>query len=189
MDPITIAMCLAQFAPKIAKWLGGDNAEEVAQKVLDIANQVTGTTNPQPGIIPALSPEQQVEFRKAIDDAALELEKLALANATDVNETMRAEASSEHWPTWSWRPFIGFVFGLNILFSVVIVGSVYVMAMTGNDYAVKSLAMLPDMLQALVALNGTALPILGIASWFRGRMQADPNIPDPVRLPFRAPKP
>jgi len=38
------------------------------------------------------------------------------------------------------------------------------------------MAQLPTVLGALAALNGVASPILGIASWFRGKMQADPNV-------------
>lgn len=54
------------------------------------------------------------------------LEELVLAKAqaesqerinhiTQVNLTMRAEAKSEHWPQWSWRPFNGFMFPLTMI--------------------------------------------------------------------------
>ena|SRR2546428_876540 len=45
---------------------------------------------------------------------ALELMKddnaVALATINAVNATMQAEAKSEHWPQYSWRPTIGFTF-------------------------------------------------------------------------------
>lgn len=31
-----------------------------------------------------------------------------------VNTTMQAEAKSEHWPQWAWRPFNGFMFGCTV---------------------------------------------------------------------------
>ena len=42
MDPISIAFGLAKFVPMIAGMIGGDDAEETAQKVVDVAESVTG---------------------------------------------------------------------------------------------------------------------------------------------------
>lgn len=42
MDPITIALGVAKLAPMVAGWLGGDDAEKKAQKVVDVAESVTG---------------------------------------------------------------------------------------------------------------------------------------------------
>jgi len=39
------------------------------------------------------------------------------------------------------------------------------------------LTTLPAMLGAMIGIMGVISPILGIASWHRGRMQADPSIP------------
>lgn len=38
-----------------------------------------------------------------------------LASITHVNQTMQAEAKSEHWAQWLWRPVIGFTFAGTIL--------------------------------------------------------------------------
>lgn len=46
MPLIPIAMALAQFAPMIAGWLGGSKAEDVAAKVVGIAQTVTGQSAP-----------------------------------------------------------------------------------------------------------------------------------------------
>lgn len=45
MDPITIALGVAKLAPMVAGWIGGDDAEEKAVKVLDVAKKVTGYNN------------------------------------------------------------------------------------------------------------------------------------------------
>jgi len=77
-----------------------------------------------------------------------------------VNRTMQSEAASDHWPTYSWRPFLGFSAGFIIIFS-------YIVAPT---FELK-----PVPIDAQVWLFLTA--VLGVASYFRGKAQADPNVP------------
>ena len=76
-----------------------------------------------------------------------------------VNATIRAEAAAEHWPTYTWRPFIGFVFGFYV-------ASMFILPLFG---------VAPVPLSADITLTIGA--ILGVASFFRGKAQADPNIP------------
>jgi hypothetical protein len=52
MDPITIALGVAKLAPMVAGWFGGDDAEDKAQKVVDVAEAVTGKKGMD--VIPAL---------------------------------------------------------------------------------------------------------------------------------------
>lgn len=40
---------------------------------------------------------------------------IELASINAVNATMQAEAKSEHWAQWLWRPVIGFTFATVIL--------------------------------------------------------------------------
>lgn len=179
MDPITIAMGLAQFAPSLVKWItGSDKAGDAAQKAIDIAKAVTGQATGD-AALQALQadPSLVLKYRQAVLDQEVEFQKLAVANAADVNKSMQAEAGSEHWPTYSWRPFIGFVFGVNLLVAGLTTSAVYIAVMCGVTSAVQALGSLPAMIGALGAVNGAALPILGIASWFRGKMQADPAMP------------
>lgn len=53
--------------------------------------------------------------------------------------------------------------------------------MLGVEGAAAALGQLPAVLGALAAISATVLPILGIASYFRGKMQADPGVPADVR--------
>lgn len=47
MDPISIALGLAQFAPSVMRFFGAGNASvDAAQKVITIAQNVTGSQNP-----------------------------------------------------------------------------------------------------------------------------------------------
>lgn len=177
MDPITIAMGLSQFVPQIARWItGSDKAEQVAQKAVDIAMSVTGAATGD-GAAKALQadPALVLQYRKAVLDQEVAFQALAVQNAGEINATMRAEAASEHWPTYSWRPAIGFAVALDLTLSALTVFVSYVYAMlTGKT---DHLQHLPAMLTAMAALIAVSAPILGIASWFRGKMQADPNIP------------
>ena len=74
-------------------------------------------------------------------------------------------------------PFIGLIFGTNMLIMGLTTAAVYIAVMCGSTTAVTAVATLPQMIGALGAVNGAALPVLGIASWFRGKMQADPSLP------------
>jgi len=110
-------------------------------------------------------------------DLGLDLEKLAVANAADINRSLQAEAAAEHWPTYSWRPAIGFAVALNTVASSLLVLVVYLGVMFGVTGAAAAVSTLPVVLGALAAISASVLPILGIASWFRGKAQADPNVP------------
>ncbi len=64
---ITSALGLAQFVPNIARWLGGEHAEQVAADIVGIAKQVCGVDDPLEAIqILKKNPELLVEFQKMI---------------------------------------------------------------------------------------------------------------------------
>lgn len=172
-----IALALMQFAPMLAGLLGGKNAEAVADKVVGIAQAVTGAKSGDEALAALkANPEFAVKFNEAVLASEVELNRLAAANAAEVNATMRAEAASEHWPSYGWRPAIGFAVAIDLVGGVLVVLCAYAGVMF---FGVKPevLGHIPAMLGALAALVGVAAPILGIASWFRGKMQADPSIP------------
>ncbi|OQS46990.1 hypothetical protein B0T49_07510 [Chromobacterium violaceum] len=133
------------------------------------------------------NPTLAFQLQQEIDRNKVQLAQISQATAlaeiqadtTDtvaVNATMQAEARAEHWPTYSWRPFIGFAFRLLALISGITVAACYlgVMFMGRNP---QLLAQLPGMLGTEAGVMATMAPILGIASWFRGKVQSDPNIP------------
>lgn len=177
MDPVTIAMGLAQFVPSLLKWItGSDKAEEVAQKAVDIAQAVTGQPTGD-AALKALqaNPDLVIKYRQAVLDQEVEFQRLAVQNAGDINRTMQAEAAADHWPTYSWRPYIGFCFGTLGVTS----GAIALVAYGGvifGDTKPEVLAYLPGLLGAEAAVMATMAPILGVAAWFRGKMQADPGV-------------
>lgn len=97
------------------------------------------------------------EFQITHEETMLKLTLDAeIATVQSVNTTMQTEAKSEHWPTWSWRPFIGFIFGIS----------------TFGIYMVLPLAGLP-VPSVPESVWGAYLAILGVASWHRGSMQVE----------------
>lgn len=188
MPLIPIAMALAQFAPMIAGWLGGSKAEDVAAKVVGIAQTVTGQSAPDAALAAIQAdPNLSMQFQKAVLDQQVQLAQIASdeakaelaadqANTAAINQTMQVEAKADHWPTYSWRPFVGFCFGLLGLTSGLTVAVAYIGVMFfGSNAAV--LGQLPGMLGAEAAVMATMAPVLGIASYFRGKMQANPATP------------
>lgn len=67
MDPITIALGLAQLAPMVAGWIAGPKAEQNAQKAVDIATRITG--KPADQVVEALraDPDKLIEYQKAVE--------------------------------------------------------------------------------------------------------------------------
>lgn len=177
MPLIPIAMALAQFAPMLAGLFGGSKAEDVATKVVGIASAVTGQSAPDAALAAIQAdPQLAMQFQKAVLDQQVQLQQIALqqeqaelaadqANMAAVNQTMQIEAKADHWPTYSWRPFIGFVFG------VMIFGDYFIIPILQGWWPAIHQPSIPS--EAWVAIGG----ILGVASFFRGKMQADPRIP------------
>lgn len=85
MDPVTIALGLAQFAPSLIKmFTGNDKAAQVADKVVDIAKVVTGKGNGQAALEAIKAdPNKAIEFQMAVMNQDFELEKAYLADIAD----------------------------------------------------------------------------------------------------------
>ena len=84
MDPITIAMALAQFAPIITKWItGSDEAASVAGKVVGIAETITGKQGDAALQEIQGNPELALRFKEVVMANETELEKVFLADRAD----------------------------------------------------------------------------------------------------------
>ncbi len=93
------------------------------------------------------------------------LEEIKFKAVAEVNATIRAETTAEKWPQYSWRPFNGFLFGITIFCT----------------YFILPLCKIPAP-EIPETVWGTWGLILGVASFFRGKMQADPAIPAATRI-------
>jgi hypothetical protein len=86
-DPISIAMGLAQFAPQVIKWISGsDKAAEAADKVVKIAEAVTGKQGPEAVDALKADPALVLQFRQAVMANETELDKAYLADRADARK-------------------------------------------------------------------------------------------------------
>lgn len=85
MDPVTIALTLAQFAPAIVKWVtGNDKAAEAAGKVVEIAQQVTGAPSGDQALEAIRTdPALAIQFKQAVMANEADLDKAYLADVQD----------------------------------------------------------------------------------------------------------
>lgn len=98
MDPISIAMGLAQFAPAIVRWVSGsDKAGEVAEKVVDVAKIVTGTATGEDALAAIQAdPSLVLQFRQRIIDVEADLDKAYLADRQNARNRDVALAQAGH---------------------------------------------------------------------------------------------
>jgi hypothetical protein len=182
---------LKSIAPGIAALLGGPLAgmavsalgsalgvseptQEKLTKILS-SGSLTGEQIAHIQVAELKLKERLAELGVDLEKIALDLERVAAQAAESVNKTMQAESAAEHWPTYSWRPSIGFAVALNVFITSLVVAVAFGgVILLGKDAA--PLAHIPAMIGAMAALIGVVSPILGIAAWFRGRMQADPQL-------------
>jgi hypothetical protein len=160
---------VGKFAPLLGTLIGGPAGAAIGAMV----SSGLGVGNTPGDVAQALqiNPDVAVKLKQIESDNQIELQRLVVqseanrlaadtATIAAVNATMQAEAKSDHWPTYTWRPFCGFVFGVMFL----------------GVYFVLPLCKLPVPViptEAWFAMGG----VLGVASWFRGKMQADPGVP------------
>lgn len=100
----------------------------------------------------AQDPAMYLQLETLAAEKEVRLAEIAAGNLRTVNETMREEAKSEHWPQFSWRPFNGFCFPLAVILVY------FVLPMAGKT--------VPDVPQWVWA---GWLSILGVATWDRGK--------------------
>ena len=96
MDPISIALGLAQFAPMLLRYLGvGDKGVDAAEKAIDIAKEVTGTSSGQAALeVFKADPTKAYEFKAAILNANTDLEKAYLLDKASARDRDKAFITS-----------------------------------------------------------------------------------------------
>ncbi len=174
-----LSQTIGKVAPTLGSLLGGP----VGASIGAVVSSALGVGNSAEEVDKALSANPDLLFKLKeleankelkLQELLLDQSKAELAASTqaisDINKTIQTEAASEHWPTYTWRPAIGFAVAFNIVASSVITLVAYGASMSGHAEIMSSL---PSILGALAAINTSALPILGIASWFRGKAQVE----------------
>lgn len=127
-----------------------------------LAAFVTGDQDATPGTLasalsdPAAA-EKAREFWAQNQTVILQAQLQAeTARILSVNQTMQAEATAQHWPTYSWRPFLGFVMGVMML------GCYFILPLIGKTPP-------PIPYEAWMALGA----VLGFASWGHSKALMD----------------
>jgi len=173
---------LIKMVPDLAKSIGGligGKTEEKINQGADFVGTIT-TAISKKEISPA---QQQAIFstiltnRKELEAQNLELAKFyidaGMKQIESVNLTMRAETVAEHWPTYSWRPYWGFVSGTAFgVVSYFICKLMYKIVISIPD-AATALGHLPGIITAITALFTIPGAILGVAAWQRGKKQRE----------------
>lgn len=168
IDWKSVGATAGKFAPMLGALLGGPAGASVGAMIASALGtgatpmevQQALVTDPAAAVkLKEIESARQVQLQALMVDHAKAEIAAQVANASDVNTTMQAEAAAEHWPTYAWRPFIGFMFGCYV-------ASMWLLPLFGK----QPVALTPDLTLAVGA-------ILGIASFYRGKMQSDPNIP------------
>lgn len=164
MDPITLALTVAEFVPSIVGWFTGDDKDaDKAEGVLEIVKQVTGL-----GVTDGIgalrnNPDLVVKLKSAVMDFQIKMEQENTKQLQAVNNTMIAEGKSEHWMQWSWRPFNGYLFGSTLLIGYVLpaVVNVAFAAFHVTDRILEG----QEYIDALRVVPYASIPEFVLASW------------------------
>lgn len=124
---------LAQFVPRIAEWIGGDDAEAVARQVTSVVTSVAGSTDPAVVAAAIADPERGGQLaaelvRISADRAKVEEEartaRLAamLADTANARSTTVALAQARSPIAWLAPSACALIFGL---FAFVVVAEVF----------------------------------------------------------------
>ena len=184
MDWKDLAGAVGKYAPLLGTLIGGPAGGAIGGLVAsalgtsatpDAVSQALAV-NPDAAVkLAQIESDQKVRLAEMTADQAKAEIAAAAQNAGDINKTMQIEAAAEHWPTYAWRPAIGFAVAIAVFMCVLTVFMAYGAAVIWGRP--EGLAQLPGILGAVAAIIGVVSPILGIASWYRGKMQADPTVP------------
>jgi hypothetical protein len=165
MDWKDVGNVVAKAAPLLGTLVGGPAGTIIGGLIAS----VFGCDNTPDAIHQAVlaNPDAAIKLAQIEADNRVQLQQLAVSAAANdlaadtariqaVNATMQAEAKSEHWLQWSWRPLCGLTFCV----------------LTALVYFALPLAKVP-----VPAVPETVwmafLAILGVASWHRGTMQVE----------------
>jgi hypothetical protein len=169
MDPITIAMGLASLAPTVARWLGGEKAGEVAQRVVGVAQSLTGKADPQDAVSAILADQNaRAQFIDAWKDIELGLYEAETRRLEEVNRTIRAEVASSD-------PFVrrarsSFLWAMSFAWTVeglVVGGSIIWLTFARPEYGAEVLGGLKELMSVMSEHWLYAMAVSGVAVWSR----------------------
>lgn len=151
MDPISIALGLAQFAPSLLRFFGaGETSATVAEKVVDIATTITGKAKP----------EEALAAMQADPALAQQFNLAVLASNTDLEKAYLADRSGARARDVEIRKISGYNWRADLMILGCVVALCYIVNKIGAD-AIK-----PEVLAIFNMAVGALLKMLGDAFAF-----------------------
>lgn len=172
MDPISIAWGIASFAaPRLAKWLGGDKAEDVANQVVGIAQSVTGVDNGSAALTALKSnPEAVIEFQRQIGELEVRLYEEETKRLVAVNETIRAESASNDPYVRRWRPTFGYAMAVTWTIQTLVTGAGILASVIWRPSEAGVIIMaIAEANAATVPMWAVALSVIGVSVYQRSK--------------------
>lgn len=166
---IPLLMGLAQIVPTVAGLLGGERAQEKAERVAGIVRAVTGKEDPAAGVEALKAdPQLALQFQAALMQHERESYVAETTRLQVINETMRAEYLNGDKYTSRWRPTFGYVacftWAVQGLIVFVVLGYV---VLTEPERVPGTLKAITELMAALADHWLYAMAVLGVAVWKR----------------------
>jgi protein-disulfide isomerase-like protein with CxxC motif len=157
MDPLTLIFAIGQLVPGILRWVGRDNAAEVAAKAIEVAKTVTGRDEGA-AALEALKadPALLVRYQETMNAALIAQLDAETRQLETVNATMRAEYASNDIYVRRARPT--FLYVMAATWAVQAVG-LLVAIIAQPELAAKIINAAAD----LTTMWGIALTVVGVA--------------------------
>lgn len=151
MPPLLLlaSQLVPYLLPKVAKALGGDSAEKVAETVVDIAETVTGKKGQEAVDAVKASPETALAYLQAQMNQETRLEELVVDDRKDARLRDRAFLAAGRW---------------NFRADLMILGCIFALAYIVNKIAGE--AVKPEVLAIFNMAIGALLKMLGDAFAF-----------------------
>jgi hypothetical protein len=179
---------IAGVAPMLGAILGGPLGGAAGTLVKTVASLLGCEATPE-AIDATISanPEALLKLREFEGNNRIELEKIVLEHAkldvekqrlevqqdmaalSEVNQTIRIEAASEHWAQWAWRPYWGFISGTTFFVVCSFVCYLCYEAIVEKDPT--AVGMIPVIIGAFTTLFAVPGAILGITAWGRNQLK------------------
>lgn len=177
-----LAGVIGQYAPMLGSAigtvvpgasLGGDLIGAVAKKFGvetqdpdELINIIA--TDPESALkFKELEKEHETEITRVLVEKAIALEQEITKQASKVNDTMQAELVNTSTFKSCWRPFNGWILGINtFLFTVSIIVLAFLAVLTKNTDA---LLMIPNLIAAYSVIIGTQCAVVGVSAHSRGQ--------------------
>lgn len=154
-----ILAALAQLAPSILGLFNSDDkttADKVGGVLTAAATAVSGKPTPEEALEVIKGDPMLLErFRADVERQSVEIYRSETDRLTQVNKTMRVEATSKHAFVRNWRPYIGYVVGTAL--------GVQLIGLTIMPFAIpNSLGQVAQVLTAALPLWAVACTLLGV---------------------------